>query len=301
MAVPIVFGCVYNKSTVCLYKKHVKNASNALKGKFLSYGNSARASMTRFSSAYNDEKKAILSKGKDYTYPTPATPTIQPALPSSSSVPPLPLVPNAPAPVPIFEQSQEVAVPEEHAETPRLSQNPSIGAPFPVSSPLTGDFPAHIKPEPIDHKELNRLLKEPVQEPVVSGVDLCPFCDEKFPESPSSKLLELCEVLKFRTYSDPMPDNPLHRSADSFRVFIEFCTLHRFEAKHLPAALAECWPLDPDFGLVFDRVCQSFLFLNSIAESGVNEFLVEAKEHYRAGSGAMKDFASNRFLESGAG
>ncbi|KDR69493.1 hypothetical protein GALMADRAFT_145530 [Galerina marginata CBS 339.88] len=72
----------------------------------------------------------------------------------------------------------------------------------------------------------------------------------------------------------------------------------------LPKAISGNWPLNPDFSLVFDRVCCDYLALATVAGSGVSDFLMAAKEHYGVAynqDAMLSQYADGCFLESGAG
>jgi len=90
--------------------------------------------------------------------------------------------------------------------------------------------------------------------PGVPDANLCPFCDEPLPTSPTDKLLALRQTLEDETWPDPTPLNSNHRDAESWRVTHEFCTLHDFEVNSLPAIRLKGWPLHIEFASFHTRI-----------------------------------------------
>jgi hypothetical protein len=86
------------------------------------------------------------------------------------------------------------------------------------------------------------------------GVDLCPFCDDPLPTSPTDTLFALREALEDETWPAPTSLNPNHRDAKNWRVTHEFCVLHEFEVKSLPKVQHEGWPHWIDFASLHTRV-----------------------------------------------
>ena len=131
----------------------------------------------------------------------------------------------------------------------------------------------------------------------------CPYCDTPFDFQPSPELLKIQTELEAITYPDPLPENPDHRSASSFTIYIEFCTLHRFEATRAGIAREKSWPEDINFSQLFTRICQLRPMLQAVltdiadyktkcdadstfrVEDG-NDFFAKAVKASSAGSGA---------------
>jgi hypothetical protein len=88
----------------------------------------------------------------------------------------------------------------------------------------------------------------------IPDMNLCPFCDEPLPSSPTDKLLALRKALDNETWPDPTPLNPNHRNAKSWIVTQEFCTLHEFEVDNLPVVRQEGWPLHIEFASLHTRI-----------------------------------------------
>jgi len=136
-----------------------------------------------------------------------------------------------------------------------------------------------------------------------SDVNLCPFCDQPLPELPSGNLTAMLAALEKRTYKDPTADNPHHCTAPSIRVFAGFCARHRFETHEIPNAIASGWPMQVNFGALFDRVSRLYLHLMDVPKDGKNTFLLTAKEYYKTDQlrkqGVSAQF--HRFDKFGAG
>ncbi|KAF8949621.1 hypothetical protein BDZ97DRAFT_1772186, partial [Flammula alnicola] len=200
-AFPIVFGIRYVKSTVCKYKRLWKKAPKKLQDHFLKLGDSKAASLNNFSIVLRDGASGV---------------GVASDVDSDSSIPPS-LVPSLPANV--------------SSNTPRKSPEP-----FPdLPSPLQFNF-NHGNPINPSSVGIN-VKKEAIHVDIdLEGGDsetdftkLCSFCDQPLPDTLSQFLLELRAKLETTTWSDPMPENPLHRSAPSFTVYLEYCTRHEFE------------------------------------------------------------------------
>jgi hypothetical protein len=111
----------------------------------------------------------------------------------------------------------------------------------------------------------------------------CPYCDERLPSTPTQQLMDMRTALETKSVPDPLPGNPDHRKAASFKVYQEFCTRHRLELEKLPLARSEQWPEDPDMAEVHNRVSGlrsqlCLLFDSKILEK--NNFFDNAKEKY---------------------
>lgn len=83
---------------------------------------------------------------------------------------------------------------------------------------------------------------------------LCSYCDEPLSLTQSQQLTDMEEVLRKKSYPDPLPENPNHRRTYTFVDFIDYCTLHKFEFEVLPMARLENWPENPDMATLSDRV-----------------------------------------------
>ena len=111
----------------------------------------------------------------------------------------------------------------------------------------------------------------------------CPYCDERLPSTPTQQLTDMRTALEKKSVPDPLPGNPDHRKAASFKVYQDFCTRHRLELEDLPLARSEQWPEDLDMAEVHNRVSRlrshlCLLFDSKILED--NNFFKNAKEKY---------------------
>ncbi|EPQ54161.1 hypothetical protein GLOTRDRAFT_130548 [Gloeophyllum trabeum ATCC 11539] len=117
----------------------------------------------------------------------------------------------------------------------------------------------------------------------------CPFCDEKLLFSPSARMEKMQQSLERITWPDPSPVNPNHRRAESFRVYSDFCELHRWEAEELPNALANGWPMKPDFASLWDRIWNLHaVVLSIISDPKRSLFFNETRMLYTPGSSSLQ-------------
>ena len=127
---------------------------------------------------------------------------------------------------------------------------------------------------------------------------LCPFCDQPIKTMPSPTLASMLNDLLKKTWSDPLPDNPGHRKAQSFTVFASFCECHRFEDIHVPHAISQGWLMEINFSQLFDRVIGLEDALHEIlADPESSSFFQLAKKYYRS----TQRNEWSKFSEQGAG
>jgi len=267
-AVPEVFNCRYKKSTIANYKRAVKTASESLVERFLSYGNTPQALMQSFMESYNKDKKDSNSISAKIELPPIITPPSKPQQFHSTPLShgPIPEPSNSQSSAtPVLALSQALTTSPKSSTALTSSANEATDTQVPIHSsqpqampplsPLDNNFPSvliNIKLEPGVLEKIQVLLEEPHKD-IETGEGLCPFCNEKMPESPSVELVQQRQRLEEMTYADPLPENPLHQtSVTGFRTFIGFCALHKFESEELPRARREGWPLQPNFGEVFN-------------------------------------------------
>ncbi|KDR68400.1 hypothetical protein GALMADRAFT_231366 [Galerina marginata CBS 339.88] len=268
-AFPTVFGIRYIKTTACKYKRHWKHAPKQLQNKFLKLGDTKEASLLNFTAALR--AGSIINVASDDNSPIDLSSDTPPPLSPKHSVNPLPDV--------ISMQSL---------------------APFPnLPSPLLGHFdnipPAvTVKNEPAEF-DLDDSTKD--------FTKLCSFCDGPLPDQPSEMLLKMRRELEASTWLDPLPENPLHRAAASYTIWIHYCTRHEFELTQMPLATSAGWPMNPNFGEIFDRVSRDYLLLSGVAKHEDNEYLFSAREFYRPGPSRLQGSMSQmeRSFEIGAG
>jgi len=111
--------------------------------------------------------------------------------------------------------------------------------------------------------------------------DKCPFCNEPFDFVPSQKLLTMLMDINNKSYPDPLPSNPAHRSGASIRITLPFCERHNFESKDLPLAKAKQWPDPVDFNLLHKRILRLHGFLSRLLTADAvsnNEFVLAVKK-----------------------
>ena len=179
---------------------------------------------------------------------------------------------------------------ESHSSSTSCSSPSS----FPQSTPPLSPIHMHESTARKD-KEKMELSSVGAEEPT----SLCPFCDEQM-SSPSPALLTMYRDLESLTWSDPLPDNPNHRSAKSFTVFALYCERHRFESQTLPVAIRNNWPMSIDFGKLFDRVTSYHEDLEALVEEPEeSDFFNRARQSFDCGS--SKSMNINNFTKESAG
>ena len=121
----------------------------------------------------------------------------------------------------------------------------------------------------------------PVLQAVTWKMIMAWMCDQPLPELPSRNLTAILAALEKCTYKDPTTDNPHHCMAPSICVFAGFCACHHFETHKIPNTIASGWPMQVNFGALFDYVSWLYLHLMEISKDGKNTFLLTAKEYYK--------------------
>ncbi|CAE7092761.1 unnamed protein product [Rhizoctonia solani] len=83
--------------------------------------------------------------------------------------------------------------------------------------------------------------------------DICPFCDEPFPEHPSPDLIQLLADLKKTAVSEPRIRNP-HGLTAPLMTYINLCQMHRAESTHVEQGRRNHWPSVIDWDDVRERL-----------------------------------------------
>jgi hypothetical protein len=115
----------------------------------------------------------------------------------------------------------------------------------------------------------------------------CSFCDERLDFIPSNTLLDMRMSLESQSKPDPIPGNPYHRKAKSFKVTIEYCQRHRLESDIFPTARNQGWPTDVDFSTLYGRVrtlCSDLKPLFEYDTVRDNEFFEEVMKAFAPGT-----------------
>ncbi|KAL1748146.1 RTC4-like domain-containing protein [Schizophyllum fasciatum] len=87
----------------------------------------------------------------------------------------------------------------------------------------------------------------------IDARELCPYCDELLPPSPTPTLTRMLEEVAKKSRPAPRPSNPRGRKAQ-LRHFVIVCQRHRFERDVLPEAERKGWPKEIDWGALPARV-----------------------------------------------
>lgn len=319
---PIVFWLKYVKSTVSSYKQTWEKAPEHIKSQFIAYGDTGKGSWKNFNIAVNDYFKKRKEQSRAPQVPRNPSNNISSSIPSlhPGPHPPIKKEPTAiliedfeeqqpslnPPPAVIPELSPPLKLPPALVQklSPPVKSPPALmPKPFPMTLSELSPISSPLLPARHVEKILDDKILEEFQ-PAVNPLSLCPFCDQQLPNNPSQLLLDMRAELEEKTWESLTLFNPLHREAARFQDFIIYCTRHMFESDLLPTAMTNGWPLHPNFGSIFDRVCWQYLSLASIAKGSQNEFMTSAVEFYSQPTrqqGLLGELASNRFLESGAG
>ncbi|CAE6418436.1 unnamed protein product [Rhizoctonia solani] len=111
--------------------------------------------------------------------------------------------------------------------------------------------------------DVERIFKQ-VEQDELMGIDdetmspldaqnLCPFCDEPFPDSPSPDLMQLLEDLKKIAVFEPRLRNPCGLTAP-LMTYINLCQMHRAESTHVEQGRRNHWPSVIDWENVRERL-----------------------------------------------
>jgi hypothetical protein len=95
-------------------------------------------------------------------------------------------------------------------------------------------------------------------------MSLCPFCDEPWPEEPTSKLLALRATAVAHAVPSPRPRNSKGLSAANFALYAPLCAQHQNEMKTIPEGHEEGWPNEIDFDALPRRLNSVKLYLEAL-------------------------------------
>ncbi|KAL1696700.1 RTC4-like domain-containing protein [Schizophyllum commune] len=137
--------------------------------------------------------------------------------------------------------------------------------------------------------------------------ELCPYCDELLPSSPTPTLTRMLEEVAKKSRSAPRPSNPRGRKAQ-LRHFAIVCQRHRFERDVLPDAERKGWPKKIDWSALPSRVRRLRDELQEILEDEIDhggcvfwkELAKEIKEKgTRAATGVAGQFENFEKVQIG--
>ncbi|KAI5895137.1 uncharacterized protein SCHCODRAFT_02618683 [Schizophyllum commune H4-8] len=137
--------------------------------------------------------------------------------------------------------------------------------------------------------------------------ELCPYCDELLPSSPTPTLTRMLEEVAKKSRPAPRPSNPRGRKAQ-LRHFAIVCQRHRFERDVLPDAERKGWPKKIDWSALPSRVRHLRDELQEILEDEVDhggcvfwkELAKEIKEKgTRAATGVAGQFENFEKVQIG--
>ncbi|KAI5825177.1 hypothetical protein K523DRAFT_420219 [Schizophyllum commune Tattone D] len=137
--------------------------------------------------------------------------------------------------------------------------------------------------------------------------ELCPYCDELLPSSPTPTLTRMLEEVAKKSRPAPRPSNPRGRKAQ-LRHFAIVCQRHRFERDVLPDAERKGWPKKIDWSALPSRVRRLRDELQEILEDEIDhggcvfwkELAKEIKEKgTRAATGVAGQFENFEKVQIG--
>ncbi|KAL1733332.1 RTC4-like domain-containing protein [Schizophyllum commune] len=137
--------------------------------------------------------------------------------------------------------------------------------------------------------------------------ELCPYCDELLPPSPTPTLTRMLEEVAKKSRPAPRPSNPRGRKAQ-LRHFAIVCQRHRFERDVLPDAERKGWPKKIDWSALPSRVRRLRDELQEILEAEIDhggcvfwkELAKEIKEKgTRAATGVAGQFENFEKVQIG--
>ena len=137
--------------------------------------------------------------------------------------------------------------------------------------------------------------------------ELCPYCDELLPSSPTPTLTRMLEEIAKKSRPAPRPSNPRGRKAQ-LRHFAIVCQRHRFERDVLPDAERKGWPKKIDWSALPSRVRRLRDELQEILEDEIDhggcvfwkELAKEIKEKgTRAATGVAGQFENFEKVQIG--
>ncbi|KAG6848445.1 hypothetical protein H0H93_016900, partial [Arthromyces matolae] len=133
---------------------------------------------------------------------------------------------------------------------------------------------------------------------------MCEYCDEDFPLNPSVQLLSMRNSLEAsdNTWSAPTTDNPGHREATHFTVYIGYCERHQLETKLLPEAEREGWPCTIDFKKLYQRVLDEFETIETVLADPLESPAFQLAHVAALSKGKGKNMGTwDRFTEQSVG
>lgn len=90
-----------------------------------------------------------------------------------------------------------------------------------------------------------------------NSAELCPFCDQLWPDHPSHDLCRRSDEVKKRATRHPNAKNPNHHDAP-LSLTIDICVLHQAERDTIPAGLARGWPSSVNWDDLPSRIIRHF-------------------------------------------
>ncbi|KZP01572.1 hypothetical protein CALVIDRAFT_551954 [Calocera viscosa TUFC12733] len=129
----------------------------------------------------------------------------------------------------------------------------------------------------LESMRLNSSQSSPSNGPETEPKQICPFCDEPWPEQPSKRLTALLDQITAQAWKEPRYANPNGLSAP-MEIFVTLCTLHRSESSHIPEGIAQGWPTSIDFRAIAARLqVKKHRLAKFIIDPSVSPFFQAAK------------------------
>ncbi|CAE6482737.1 unnamed protein product [Rhizoctonia solani] len=157
-----------------------------------------------------------------------------------------------------------VPIKEIHGESKKTSAFPMAGYAKEVAAKQVDEATEARSPRKrFKPDDVERIFKQAEQDELM-GIDdetlppldlhnLCPFCDEPFPDNPSPDLIQLLTDLKKVAVSEPRLRNPNGLTAP-LMTYINLCQMHRAESIHVEQGRRNHWPSVIDWDDVRERL-----------------------------------------------
>ncbi|CAE6468424.1 unnamed protein product [Rhizoctonia solani] len=153
-----------------------------------------------------------------------------------------------------------VSIKESRMESKKTSAFPMAGYAKQVAAKQVEDDTGPRSPRKrFKPDDVERIFKQVEADELMAPLDphnLCPFCDEPFPDNPSPDLIQLLTDLKKIAVSEPRLRNPNGLTAP-LMTYINLCQMHRAESTYVEQGRRNHWPSIIDWDDVRERLKSS--------------------------------------------
>ncbi|CAE6455961.1 unnamed protein product [Rhizoctonia solani] len=149
----------------------------------------------------------------------------------------------------------QVLVKEPRTEPKKTAAFPMAGYAKEAAAKQTGEATGSRSPRKrFKPDDVERIFKQVEQDELMGN--LCPFCDEPFPDNPSPDLMQLLADLRKAAVSEPRLRNPNGLTAP-LMTYINLCQMHRAESTYVEQGRRNHWPSVIDWDDVRERLMSS--------------------------------------------